>query len=254
MIGLRWYQSLPRSLRTCQRALCHLHSTIDWYNAWPRAALHSVAYRVLSPQLSLAPNGPHECGVGPKAAAALMRAAVEVHGEVSARQAGCVVALNGRTLTILSSHRPSILPRPAFYDQIPHCFYDFVISSTDGVQMVVFHPSLSDSFPRSRLGCAAIWRQSCAWAHNFLLHTNTFLLSVRITLHRKLEPAATSFLCQLGRRVYISAKSYLDFLHTFLSMLREHRKALSTRLGRYAQTALSQCGERSVVIALQLPP
>lgn len=59
------------------------HSTIDWYNAWPRAALHSVAYRVLSPELSLVPNEPHQCGVGLKAASALMRAAVEVHEGVS---------------------------------------------------------------------------------------------------------------------------------------------------------------------------
>lgn len=60
------------------------HSTIDWYSAWPRAALHSVAHRILSPELASVSNGPQECGVGPKVAASLMRASVEVHGGVSA--------------------------------------------------------------------------------------------------------------------------------------------------------------------------
>lgn len=59
-------------------------STIDWYSAWPRAALHSVAHRILSPELASVSNGPQECGVGPKIAASLMRASVEVHGGVSA--------------------------------------------------------------------------------------------------------------------------------------------------------------------------
>lgn len=49
---------------------------------------------------------------------------------------------------------------------------------------------------------------------------------------QKVEPAAASFFSQLGRRIYVSPKSYLDFLGTFLNMLRERRRALSTRLAR----------------------
>ncbi|CAM9286047.1 unnamed protein product [Ectocarpus sp. 6 AP-2014] len=102
-------------------------STIDWYNAWPKTALHSVAHRILT-ELALVPSGPHECGVGPKLAAALIRTSVEVHGGV--------------------------------------------------------------------------------------------------------EPAAASFFSQLGRRIYVSPKSFLDFLRTFLNILRDKRTALSTRLAR----------------------
>ncbi|CAM9257732.1 unnamed protein product, partial [Hapterophycus canaliculatus] len=100
-------------------------STIDWYNAWPRTALHAVAHRLLA-ELAAVPIGPQQCGVGPKMAASLMRTSVEVHEGVG--------------------------------------------------------------------------------------------------------PAAASFFSQLGRRIYVSPKSYLDFLRTFLKMLRERRRALSTRL------------------------
>ncbi|CAM9781524.1 unnamed protein product [Ectocarpus sp. 12 AP-2014] len=102
-------------------------STIDWYNAWPKTALHSVAHRILT-ELALVPSGPHECGVGPKLAAALIRTSVEVHGGV--------------------------------------------------------------------------------------------------------QPAAASFFSQLGRRIYVSPKSFLDFLRTFLNILRDKRTALSARLAR----------------------
>eukprot|EP00903_Cladosiphon_okamuranus_P017642 g16249.t1 len=100
-------------------------STIDWYNAWPRTALHSVAHRILA-KLAVVPSGPQECGVGPKVAASLMKISVDVHGGV--------------------------------------------------------------------------------------------------------EPAAASFFSQLGRRIYVSPKSYLDFLRTFLNMLGERRRVLCTRL------------------------
>ncbi|CAN0290713.1 unnamed protein product, partial [Ectocarpus sp. 12 AP-2014] len=36
-------------------------STIDWYNAWPKTALLSVAHRILT-ELAVVPSGPHECG------------------------------------------------------------------------------------------------------------------------------------------------------------------------------------------------
>lgn len=49
----------------------------------------------------------------------------------------------------------------------------------------------------------------------------------------KVEPAADALYAQLGRRIYVSPKSYLDFLHTFLNMLRDRRNELSTRLSRY---------------------
>lgn len=63
-------------------AVACARSTIDWYNAWPRAALHSVAHRILA-KLAVVPSGPQECGVGPKMAASLMRISVDVHGGVS---------------------------------------------------------------------------------------------------------------------------------------------------------------------------
>lgn len=65
-----------------RRAVAHTRSTIDWYNAWPRTALHSVAHRILA-KLAVVPSGPQECGVGPKMAASLMKMSVDVHGGVS---------------------------------------------------------------------------------------------------------------------------------------------------------------------------
>ncbi|CAM9656208.1 unnamed protein product [Ascophyllum nodosum] len=103
------------------------YSTIDWYDAWPRNALHSVAHRILSPELTAIPTGPQSCGVGPRIAMSIIRSSVEVH---------------------------------------------------EGV-----------------------------------------------------KPVAASFYAQLGRRIYISPKSYLDFLQTFLNMLHERQRALSKRLG-----------------------
>lgn len=46
-----------------------------------------MAHRILSPELAVVSNGPQECGVGSKIAAALMRASVEVHGGVSGKGA-----------------------------------------------------------------------------------------------------------------------------------------------------------------------
>lgn len=60
----------------------------------------------------------------------------------------------------------------------------------------------------------------------------------------KVEPAAASFFSQLGRRIYVSPKSYLDFLRTFLNMLGERRRALSTRLARQVVLATILCGRR----------
>ncbi|CAM9197261.1 unnamed protein product [Discosporangium mesarthrocarpum] len=57
-------------------------STIDWYNAWPRSALHAVAHRILTPELAPVSTGPESCGIGPKMTAALVRASVEVHDGV----------------------------------------------------------------------------------------------------------------------------------------------------------------------------
>ena len=57
-------------------------------------------------------------------------------------------------------------------------------------------------------------------------------VNVSVDFPRQVEPAAASFFSQLGRRIYVSATSYLDFLNTFLTMLRERRRALSTRLAR----------------------
>ena len=64
------------------RVISCARSTIDWYNAWPRTALHSVAHRILG-KLAVVPAGPQECGVGPKMAASLMKISVDVHGGVS---------------------------------------------------------------------------------------------------------------------------------------------------------------------------
>ena len=55
----------------------------------------------------------------------------------------------------------------------------------------------------------------------------------------KVKPVAASFYAQLGRRIYISPKSYLDFLQTFLNMLHERQRALSKRLGRYVTGCLN---------------
>lgn len=74
----------PACARTAdiQSAAACARSTIDWYNAWPRTALHSVAHRILA-KLAVVPSGPQECGVGPKMAASLMRISVDVHDGVS---------------------------------------------------------------------------------------------------------------------------------------------------------------------------
>lgn len=74
----------PLKLRVLDisRAVAYACSTIDWFNTWPRTALHSVAHRILA-KLAVVPSGPQECGVGPKMAASLMRISVDVHGGVS---------------------------------------------------------------------------------------------------------------------------------------------------------------------------
>lgn len=73
----------------------------------------------------------------------------------------------------------------------------------------------------------------------------SFLCAYNVSLHfaRQVEPAATSFFSQLGRRIYVSAKSYLDFLNMFLTMLRERRRALSTRLARQVLAGNGTCGK-----------
>ncbi|CAM9185724.1 unnamed protein product, partial [Choristocarpus tenellus] len=56
------------------------------------------------------------------------------------------------------------------------------------------------------------------------------LVQASVEVHVGVKPAAAAFLSQLGRHIFITPKSYIDFLHTFLIMLSERRTALTKRL------------------------
>lgn len=179
-----------------------------------------MAHRILG-KLAVVPAGPQECGVGPKMAASLMKISVDVHGGVSTVDK-CEFRACGNIL-----RRVTLDDTRAPYNVGLHIKHRVFALSTPTVFCA----------PRTWL----IARLPRSQSRDVATRTNSQPVSHVLS---QVEPAAASFFSQLGRRIYVSPKSYLDFLRTFLNMLGERRRALSTRLARQVILVTILCWRR----------